>query len=76
MRIEEVGEGASIGIFTLHALVGKNAQHVADDTERMVSVLHTRPEVGFPTETPACCHITTLCQCIGSSGEQFWVTVW
>ena len=74
MRIEEVGEGASIGIFSLHTLVGKNAQHVADDLERMVSVLHTRPEVGLPAKAPSRGLIAALFERLACCGKELGST--
>ena len=66
MCIEEVGESASIWIFALHALVGKDTQHVADNLERMVAVLHARPEVGLPAEAPSRSLVTALFERLAS----------
>ena len=70
MCIEQIGEGAAIGIFSLHTLVGKNAQHIADDLERMVAILHARPEIGLPTKAPTCGLIAALLECLACCGKQ------
>ena len=60
MGIEKVREGTSVRIFTLPALVRKEAQHIGDDAEGMVAVKHTRPEVGLPAEAPSRGLVATL----------------
>ena len=50
MRVEEVRIGVPL-------------EQVLDDEEGVVAVLHPRPEIRFPTETPARGPVTALDQC-------------
>ena len=71
MGIEEIGERTTLGILEGSAFRRQQPQHVLDDAESMVAVLHTCPEVDFPAQTPARGHITALLQGDGSSLEEF-----
>ena len=75
MGIEEVRIGASLRILACLRVVGQQMQHVLDDLESMVAVEHTCPEVGFPSQTPACSLVATLVQRVSGSCEQVGVTV-
>ena len=70
MRIEEVRIGTSVRMAAHRTVVRQQMQHVLDDLKGVVAVEHTRPEVDLPTQTPTRCHIATLVQRIGSSGEE------
>ena len=75
MGIEEIGERASFGILEGSALGRQQPQHVLDDAESMVTVLHTCPEINLPAQTPARGHIATLLQGDGSGTEEFRMTI-
>src|SRR5574344_899059 len=67
MRIKQVGIGSSLGVFLLHVIIRQDMQHVLDNLQCMVTILHSGPEIGFPTQTPSSSHITTLYQ--GGTGS-------
>ena len=75
MGVEQVGVGATVGIFAHRPVVGQQMKHVPDDAESVVAVEHAGPEVDLPTETPARSHVTTLVQSVGSSREEVGVGV-
>ena len=77
MSIEEIGEGTSIGIF-LDVVIrfgGQEFEHVAQDGHSMVAIEHTSPEAYLPTQTPACCFITTILEGLLGSSKEFVVGI-
>ena len=73
MGIEQVGISAAMTT-PLH-IVGNHSQHIPNNAEGMVAILHARPEIDFPPQTPARGHVAALLQRIGSSGEQIGMSV-
>ena len=71
MGIEEIRIGSAIRIFLCLRIRWQQTKHIADDSESMIAIEHTCPEVRFPTQTPARSLVATMLQSGGSSMEQF-----
>ena len=71
MGIKKIGERTPLRILEGSALGRQQPQHILDDTESMVAVLHTRPEIYLPAQTPTCSHIASLLKGYTCSLEEF-----
>ena len=76
MSVEEVWIDAPFWELPCLGIAWQEAQQVADNGVGMVAVEHTCPEIDFPTQTPACCHVAALQQCVLGCFEEFAVLVW
>src|SRR5574344_757371 len=79
MCIEQVRIGTTVFlsfIFYFFVLGSKEFQHVANDFVSVVAVMHTCPQIDFPTNGPACSFVAAINQCVASCLEKFRRAVW
>ena len=78
MRIEEVGEGASVRIFLGVGirLRRQQFQHIAQDGQSVVAIKHTCPEANLPSQAPTCRLITTILKRLLGCSKEFVVGIW
>ena len=77
MRIEEVGEGASVRIFLGVGirLRRQQFQHIAQDGQSVVAIKHTCPEANLPSQTPTRCLIATILEGLLGCSKEFIVGI-
>jgi len=72
---EQVGVGSSVGELPGLRVVGKEVEHVLDDSEGMVAVEHSCPEICLPSEAPSGSHVASRLEGDGGCREEVGMAV-